>query len=78
MPRAHRSEISGLHANSLKIRLQAPPVEGKANQALIRFLADLLDVPQAALRLVSGETGRDKKVLVKDGSPEHIRARLGV
>ncbi len=64
VPRASKNEIQGVHGEALKIRLQAPPVEGKANQALIRFLSDALDIPRAQLSIASGETGRNKAVLI--------------
>ena len=64
MPRASKNEIQGLHGDALKVRLQAPPVEGKANQALIRFLSDALSIPRSQLSIASGETGRNKAVLI--------------
>ncbi len=64
VPRASKNEIQGIHGDALKIRLQAPPVEGKANQALIRFLSDALNLPRSQLSIASGETGRNKAVLV--------------
>ncbi|MCC7300449.1 MAG: YggU family protein [Verrucomicrobia bacterium] len=64
VPRASRNEIQGIHDAALKVRLQAPPVEGKANAALIRFLSDALDIPRSQLSIASGETGRNKAVLI--------------
>ena len=64
-PRASRSEVQGLHGDALKIRLQAPPVDGKANDALIGFLAQTLRVPVREVELVSGQTGRQKRVAVR-------------
>jgi uncharacterized protein (TIGR00251 family) len=64
VPRASKNEIQGVHGDALKVRLQAPPVEGKANQALIRFLSDALNIPRSQLSIASGETGRNKAVLV--------------
>jgi uncharacterized protein len=64
VPRASKNEIQGVHGDALKVRLQAPPVEGKANLALIRFLSDALDIPRAQLSIASGETGRNKAVLI--------------
>jgi uncharacterized protein (TIGR00251 family) len=64
VPRASKNEIQGIHGNALKIRLQAPPVEGRANEALIRFLSDVLDIPRSQLSIASGETGRNKAVLI--------------
>ena len=65
VPRASKNEIQGIHGDALKIRLQAPPVEGKANQALIRFLSETLDIPRAQISVASGETGRNKAVLIE-------------
>jgi uncharacterized protein (TIGR00251 family) len=63
-PRASRSEVAGLHGNALKVRLQAPPVEGAANAALVDFLAGVFGVPRRAVRIVTGETSRSKVVEV--------------
>jgi uncharacterized protein (TIGR00251 family) len=86
-PGAKKTGIVGLHGEALKIRLAAPPVDGKANAALLAFLAERLNVPKARLELVSGETSRAKrvKVSVTEGNPRgtgdtpnvsQIRARL--
>ncbi|MCK6376788.1 MAG: DUF167 family protein [Zoogloea sp.] len=61
-PGAKKTEIAGLHGEALKIRLAAPPVDGKANAALIAFLAKTCGVPKSAVELVSGETSRTKRV----------------
>ena len=63
-PRASKSQVQGLHGDALKVRLQAPPVDGKANEALLEFLSDTLGVPQRRLALVSGHTSRQKRVAV--------------
>jgi uncharacterized protein (TIGR00251 family) len=63
-PGAKRSEVAGLHGDALKVRLAAPPVEGKANDALRRFLADAFGVPLRNVVLLSGETSRDKRVRI--------------
>ncbi len=63
-PRASRTELAGLHGEALKIRLAAPPVDGAANEALIRFLAGTLGVPRAAVTIASGQSGRRKSVAV--------------
>ncbi|MBK9407230.1 MAG: DUF167 domain-containing protein [Gemmatimonadetes bacterium] len=61
-PRASRSEVAGIQQGALKVRLQAPPVDGAANEALVDFLADSLDVPRRMIRIVSGESSRSKVV----------------
>ncbi len=63
-PRASRSEISGVHGTALKIRLPAPPVDGAANDALVALLAHALGVAKRDVRIVSGQTGRNKTVEV--------------
>ena len=54
-PRAARTELVGLHGDAIRIRLSAPPVDGAANEALLKFLADKLSVPLGAVRLTAGE-----------------------
>jgi len=78
MPRASKNEIQGIHGDALKIRLQAPPVEGKANQALIRFLSDALDIPRSQLSIASGETGRNKSVLITGLSKTELMKKIGI
>lgn len=63
-PGAKKSEVAGLHGDALKIRIAAPPVEGKANEALIAFIAQLFDVPRKQVRLITGDTSRHKRVEV--------------
>ncbi|MDZ4864459.1 MAG: DUF167 domain-containing protein [Gemmatimonadota bacterium] len=63
-PRASRTELAGRHGDALKVRLVAPPVEGAANAALVRYLAEVLDVPRASIKLLSGHSGRRKLVQV--------------
>ena len=77
-PRASKNAVQGLHGDALKIRLRAPPVDGKANEALLEFLSDTLGVPVRALRLVSGETGRQKRVLAQGLTLAQAKARLPV
>jgi uncharacterized protein (TIGR00251 family) len=64
IPRAKRSEIGGVRGDAILVRLSAPPVEGAANAALVDFLADLLDVPRRAVRIVSGAQSRLKRVAI--------------
>ena len=63
-PRASRTEVIGAHGDALKIRLAAPPVDGEANEELVRFLAKTLGVPKSAVTIVRGATGRKKVVRV--------------
>lgn len=63
-PGAKKTEVVGMHGEALKIRLAAPPVDGKANACLIAFLADRLGVARSAISLVSGDSSRAKRVHV--------------
>ena len=73
-PRASRSEIAGLHGAALKVRLQAPPVEGAANEALVALLADRLGVSRRAIRVVAGATSRSKVVEIDGTTEAAVRA----
>jgi uncharacterized protein (TIGR00251 family) len=73
-PRASRNEVGGEWEGALKVRLTAPPVDGRANEALCRLLAECLNVPAGAVRLLSGERSRTKRVEVDGVSAEKIRA----
>jgi len=64
-PRASRDAIEGEREGALVVRLTAPPVEGEANEALVRLLAARLHVPKSAVRILSGERGRMKRVAVR-------------
>ncbi|GHU13098.1 UPF0235 protein [Betaproteobacteria bacterium] len=64
-PGAKKSGVAGLHGEALKIRLAAPPVDGKANAALLAFVAEWLNVPKQAVTLKSGQTSRQKVVRVE-------------
>ena len=68
-PRASRNEISGALGGALKVRLQAPPVDGAANDALVAFLADELGVPRRGVRIIAGSTSRSKMVEVDGIAP---------
>jgi uncharacterized protein len=64
-PRASKDEIAGVLGGALKVRLRAPALEGRANEALCEFLAELLKTPKAAVRILSGHHGRGKRVEVR-------------
>ena len=76
VPRASRNELVGIHEDRLKIRLAAPPVEGKANKELIRFLSKQLSVPRSRIELVTGERGRRKAVKVSHMTCEAVLEQL--
>jgi uncharacterized protein (TIGR00251 family) len=75
-PGAKKTEVAGLHGEALKIRLAAPPVNGKANTCLIAFLADRLGIAKSAVSLVSGDTSRAKRVHVSGIGPASIKSAL--
>ena len=75
-PGAKRSAVCGMYGDALKLAIQAPPVDGKANAALRAFLGDKLKLPTAAVTLVSGLTGRDKRVRVDGITPEQAITAL--
>lgn len=67
-PGAKTTSCAGIHGDALKIRLAAPPVDGKANQALIIWLAQTLGCPQSRIELIRGHTSRRKTLLIDTGS----------
>jgi uncharacterized protein (TIGR00251 family) len=64
-PRASRDEIVGIQGDALKVRITAPPVDGKANTHLIRFLAKAFKVAKSDVKLLSGTSGRDKRLAIR-------------
>lgn len=74
--RARRTALAGVLDGAIKIALAAPPVDGKANEALIRFLAELLGVSRSAVEIVSGDTSRNKVVRISGVSIEQLQQRL--
>lgn len=75
-PRASRTEIAGEHAGALKLRISAPPVDGKANEECRRFLARRLKVAAGAVEIVSGESSREKIIRVHNITAERVRQLL--
>jgi uncharacterized protein (TIGR00251 family) len=74
-PGAKKTEFAGQHGDALKIRLAAPPVDGKANEALLKFIAETLGLAKSAVSLKSGQTSR-RKVIEVDGATAAAVARL--
>lgn len=74
-PNAPRTAADGLHDGALRVRLAAPPVDGKANEALEKWLAQALAQPRRAVRLVRGASSRRKQLEI-DVSPDDVRAWL--
>ena len=77
-PRASRSELAGADDAWLRVRLQAPPVDGRANQALVEFLAQKLGLPKRTVAVIAGDKGRIKRVRIAGLDATAVRARLGV
>jgi hypothetical protein len=77
-PRASRAEVVGLHGDRVRVRISAPPVEGRANDELIRLMAQQLDLPQSSIWLVSGATSRSKTIMITGTQLGYVTARLGL
>ncbi|HKW88621.1 MAG TPA: DUF167 domain-containing protein [Candidatus Acidoferrales bacterium] len=73
-PRASRNAIGGEYQGALKIRLTAPPMDNHANEALCRILANRLNLPRSAVRILSGFTSRTKRVEVTGVAPDQIQS----
>ncbi|MBK7685966.1 MAG: YggU family protein [Rhodocyclaceae bacterium] len=77
-PAAKKTEIVGVHGDALKIRLAAPPVDGKANAALIKFIAAQLGVSKNSVTLISGDTARAKRLRVVGVDMSAVRQQLSL
>ncbi len=75
-PGAKRNAITGTHNDALKISLTTPPTDGRANQALIAFLAERLDIPRLSIELISGAINRSKTLRLTGISAAEAEARL--
>jgi hypothetical protein len=75
-PRARKNAITGVVGDTLKLALTAPPVEGKANQAVIEFFADLFAIPRSSVTIASGEISRNKVVRISGLSRQMVEERL--
>ncbi len=75
-PRASKNEIVAMEGGGLKIRLTAPPVDGAANEALIKFLATVMSVPKSHIEIVSGHTSREKIVRISGINDEEMKRLL--
>ena len=76
VPRASKNEMAGIHGDALKIRLTTPPVEGRANKALIAFLAQQLGVRKSQVEIVAGATSRRKMIRVIGLSGQGVKEHL--
>lgn len=75
-PRASRSAVAGLYGDALKLQLTAPPVEGAANDACLRLLAELLGLNRTSLSIVKGTRSRQKLIRIANASIQQLRERL--
>jgi uncharacterized protein (TIGR00251 family) len=75
-PRASRTEVVGVHGHAIKIRVAAPPVEGAANVAILRFLAKQLRVRPTAITLIAGASSRKKRVRIEGVTDAEARSAL--
>jgi uncharacterized protein len=75
-PRARKDAITGTVGDALKLSLTAPPVEGKANQALIEFLAEVFEITRSSITIASGESSRLKTVRISGVSRQTLEGRL--
>ena len=78
MPRAARTQIVGVHDDRLKIQLNAPPVDGKANKALVAFLAKRFGLKKGSVEIVAGESSRRKRVRVHGLDAEAVERLLSL
>ena len=76
VPNAPRSEVVGWLGDALKVRVHAPALEGRANDELCRFLAEVLDLPRRAVTVVTGDTSRQKLVQIAGLTLAEVKARL--
>ena len=78
IPRASRSAIAGTRDNAILVRLNAPPVDGAANEELIRLLADVLDIAPRNIQIVSGERSRGKRVRISGRTAAEVEHMLSI
>jgi uncharacterized protein (TIGR00251 family) len=76
IPRARKTEVVGVRDDAILVRLAAPPVEGAANEALVECVADWLGVSRRAVRVLSGERSRRKRLAIAGVTADQIRAQL--
>ena len=76
VPNAKRSEVIGVHGDAIKVKVQAPAMDGKANEALLGFLAEKMGVARRSVQLLAGEKSRDKTIGIADVEVDEARRRL--
>ena len=75
-PRSSRSAVIGIHGDALKIALTAPPVDGKANKELLKFMAKYFKLPQSGIQITAGESSRSKTILISGLNKDIIIQKL--
>jgi uncharacterized protein (TIGR00251 family) len=75
-PRSSRNAVIGIHGDALKIALTAPPVDGKANKELLKFLAKYFKLPKGGIQIAAGESSRSKSILINSLSKNAIIEKL--
>jgi uncharacterized protein len=76
LPRAKRTELSGLHDGALKVRVTAPPVDDAANRAIVEFFSALLRIPRSSVRILSGSKSREKTLQVQGVSLDNFLSSI--
>lgn len=77
-PKASRNEFVGIHDKELKVKITAPPIDGRANEGLIEFVSEIFGVPKRDVQLVRGESSRHKVVEIQGVSAEKVREILNL
>ena len=77
-PRASKNEVAGIHGDAIKIRLTTPPIDGKANKALLTFFAKLLHVSKSSVALQSGHQNRNKVIKITGIKEEQLRSAFDI
>jgi hypothetical protein len=77
IPNASKSQLIGEHNGALKIKIQAPPVDGKANEAIVAYFAELLNLSKVKIEIVRGDKAKSKSLLVRGLSKSEVEKRLG-
>jgi uncharacterized protein len=76
IPNARKNEVIGFTGDEIRLKIKAPAVDGKANAALIQYLAELTKVPRSRIRLEAGEKARTKIIELDGSTPDEIRERI--
>jgi uncharacterized protein len=76
IPNARKNEVAACNGDEIRLKVKAPAVDGKANAALIEYLAELTDVPRSKIQIKAGEKARIKVVELEGPSPEEVRGRI--